>query len=69
MINKEIFKIADRLQGVVGQQMSKAKEALLSLPEGETKKNLESLLRKASSGKVSHEDAQRELEKIVKNAN
>lgn len=69
MINKEIFKIADQLQGVVQQQMKQARQALANLPEGETKSNLEDLLRRASTGKVSHVDAQREVEKIIKNAN
>lgn len=69
MVNKEIFKIADQLQGVVQEQMKQAKQALANLPEGETKTNLENLLKRASTGKVSHHDAQREVQKIIKDAN
>ena len=69
MVNKEIFKIADQLQSVVQQQMKQAKQALSALPEGETKSNLEDLLRRASRGKVSHIDVQREVQNIIKNAN
>lgn len=68
MVNKEIFKIADQLQGVVQEQMEQAKQALSNLPEGRTKKSLEDLLKRASTGKVSHVDAQREVQKIIKNA-
>ncbi len=69
MINKEIFEIADRLQNVVQQQMKHAKDAISKIPEGETKQSLEGLLRRASTGKVSYHDAQREIENILRNAN
>lgn len=69
MINKEIFELAEKLQNVVNEQMAAAKKALVNLPESKTKKSLEELLRKASSGNVSTQDAQRELEKIMKDAN
>jgi hypothetical protein len=66
MVNQEIFHIADKLKSVVDSQMNAAKNALLSLPEGETKAKLMTLLKQASTGKLSHVDAQRELDKIVK---
>lgn len=69
MINKEIFGIADQLKNVVDQQMKLAKEAIANIPEGETKNNLQDLLKRASSGKVTHADAQREIQNIMKNAN
>lgn len=68
MVNKDIFKIANQLQSVVQQQMKAAKDALSDLPEGETKKSFQDLLNRASSGKISHKDAQREINKIIKNA-
>lgn len=67
MIDSEIFKIAGQLKDVVNKHKANAEKALLSLPEGKTKEDLKSLLRKASSGKVRQEDAQRELAKIIKN--
>lgn len=68
MINKEILKIAGQLQNVVSEQMKQAKQSLEGIPEGETKRKLTDLLSKASKGGVTQEDAQREIEKIVKNA-
>ena len=69
MINKEIFKIADQLQNVVKQQQQQAQQVLMSLPEGETKNRLTNLLRVAASGKISHVDAQKEIKKIIEDAN
>lgn len=69
MVNEKIFKIADQLRDVVQQQMAQAKTALGALPDGETKDKLQELLRRASSGKVSHVDAQKEVQKIINNAN
>lgn len=60
--------MADKLQDIVAEQKKVASNALLKLPEGETKNELKKLLVKASSGKVSLEDAQREIDKIVRNA-
>jgi len=69
MVNEDIFKIADQLRNVVDQQKEQARKALLSLPEGETKRRLTDLLRQATSGKISHVDAQKEIQKIVADAN
>jgi len=68
MIDKKLFKIADQLKSIMNVQKTKAQEALLSLPEGDTKTKLKSLLNEASAGRLSQQDAQRELEKIMKNA-
>lgn len=68
MVNQKIFDIANQLQDVVKEQMGEAKKALQGLPEGETKKSLDSLLKQAATGKLSHDDAQKELSKIIKNA-
>lgn len=68
MVNEEIFKIANQLQDVVKQQMSEANKALSVLPNGDTKKRLENLIKRASTGKLSHADAQREIQKIIKDA-
>ncbi len=65
MVNKEIFKIADQLKGVVNDQMKLAQQGLLSLPEGGMKEDLKNLLQRASSGKVTQADAQREIKKII----
>lgn len=69
MVNKKLFDIAAQLGDVVKEQMGEAQKALSNLPEGDTKKNLATLLRKASSGKISHEEAQKEIQKILKDAN
>jgi len=68
MIDKKLFKIVDNLKSIMDAQKTKAHEALLSLPDGETKDKLKILLREASTGRLSQQDAQRELEKIMKNA-
>ncbi|MCG8615228.1 MAG: hypothetical protein MI802_03350 [Desulfobacterales bacterium] len=68
MVNKEIFDIANQLQSVIEQQMQQAQKALVNLPDSDVKRNLESLLQRASKGKVSYQDAQREMQTILKNA-
>lgn len=68
MIDKEIFKIANQLQEVANRQMSQAKKALEDLPKGDTRKDLEGLLRRASAGKVTQDEAQKEVDKIIGNA-
>ena len=68
MVDKKIFEIADQLKSVVKEQQVQAHKALLSLPEGETKNSLKRLLNEASSGRLSQQDAQKELEKIMKDA-
>lgn len=65
MVNNEIFELADKLKNVASKQMEAANKALLNLPEGETKDKLKDLLRRASTGKVSVEKAQEEINKIV----
>lgn len=66
MINKEITDIAKSLQNVVSQQMQIAQDVLAQIPEGEIKSDLTDLLKRASSGKISHLDAQKQVQKIVK---
>lgn len=68
MVNKKIFEISARLQDVVREQMQIANKSLVALPESETKEKLTVLLRRASSGKVSAQDAQKEINEILKNA-
>lgn len=69
MVNRKLFDIAAQLGDVVKEQMGEAQKALSKLPEGKTKEELTTLLRRSSSGKISHEDAQKEIQKIIKNAN
>ena len=68
MVDKKIFEIVEQLKSVVNEQKAQAQKALLSLPEGETKDKLRGLLNEASTGRLSQQDAQKELEKIIKNA-
>lgn len=67
MIDSKLSHITDQLKNVVNEQLSVAKDALAKMPEGETKEKLGALLRGASTGKVSSEDAQKELKKILEN--
>ena len=68
MIDKKIIDIANSLQLVMNQHLEAARKAMLDVPEGETRLKLEELLKSASTGKLKPEDAQKELEKIIKNA-
>jgi hypothetical protein len=68
MIDSKIQDIAGQLKNVVNEQLAVAKDALTKIPDGDTKQNLEALLKKASTGKLSSEDAQKELKKILSNA-
>lgn len=68
IVNDKIFQIAGELKNVVHEQMEQAQEAIGNLPEGETRDKLKDLLRRASSGKISHDDAQKEIQKIIANA-
>ena len=68
MVGNTIFEIAEQLKRVMHDQQAQARKALISLPEGETKDNLRRLLNEASTGKLSLEDAQREIQNIMKNA-
>ena len=68
MIDNKLFEIAGQLKDVVSEHKANAQKAILSLPEGKTKEDLKSLLRKASTGKVSQKDAQREINKIITDA-
>jgi hypothetical protein len=66
-VNKKLSDIANQLGEVVKEQMRDAKNALDKLPPGATKEALGDLLRKSSSGKISHEAAQKEIKKIIDN--
>jgi len=68
MVDKKIFEMADQLKSIVETQKAEAHKGLLSLPEGATRNNLKSLLNRASSGRLSIQDAQKELGKILNNA-
>ncbi len=68
MVGNTIFEIAEQLKRVMHDQQAQARKALISLPEGKTKDNLRRLLNEASTGKLSLEDAQREIQNIMKNA-
>lgn len=65
-MNDKIKALADHAKLVMNDGLVNAKKSLENLPEGDTRKKLEGLLRLATSGKLSPEDAQRELNKIVK---
>jgi len=68
MVDNKLFGIVDQLKDVIKQQQAEAYKALLALPDGETKTGLRRLLNEASKGELSQVDAQKELEKIMKNA-
>lgn len=68
MVNEEILKLGQQLKNVVDEQMKQAKNALSNLPEGQTKSELEALLKRAASGSVSPQQAQKEVQKIIDNA-
>lgn len=69
MINDRILKLADELKGELKAQQSLAFKAIADIPEGKTKDDLKKLLAKAGSGEVAFEDIQKEINKIVQNAN
>ena len=68
MIDKEIFELADKLQDKLRQQKEIAAKAMEAIPEGELKEKLKSLMKKAASGKLKPEDANREISKILEYA-
>lgn len=68
MINPEIFEMANKLKKVVLDNKNAAEQALQIIPEGDTKRKLTELMKQAASGKLKPEDAQRELNKVIKNA-
>jgi flagellar hook-basal body complex protein FliE len=68
MISKDIFKMADQLKGLIREQQSIAKKSLEDLPDGDQKEKLKQLMKSASSGKMNVETAQREINKIIEDA-
>lgn len=67
MIDKKIFKLADQLQMALNDQRGIALKAISEMPEGETRAKLKGLLDRAASGKLSVEDAQKELQNVIGN--
>ncbi len=68
MIDPEIIQLGNKLKKVVDQQVKIAKEAIDKVPDGDLKTDLNDLLKRASSGKVTQQEAQREIAKIMKDA-
>lgn len=68
MVNEKISNLVQELSSVASEGMATAKKALSGLPEGETKKDLEKLLQKASSGNANYSSVQKDLQKIIYNA-
>lgn len=68
MIDERLERIAGELKDVVKDSKRQALAALENIPEGDTRKKLHALLKRATAGKLSQEQAQKEINEIIKNA-
>lgn len=68
MINKNITKLADKLQKDLLHQKKVIADNIDAIPEGKTKASLQRLSKLALSGKLNPDDAKRELDKVLKDA-
>lgn len=68
MIDKELLDLSRKLKSTIDRQKEMAISSLDGLQEGDTKKGLSQLLQRAVNGKLNYEEAQKEVEKIIRNA-
>jgi hypothetical protein len=68
MIDSKLLELGEQLRKALTEQADQARKSLEDLPEGQQKTKLKGLLRQASAGKLSVEEAQKELKTILSNA-